>query len=224
LRKEITKFNTLTTTKKVFSIINYCLSIGFALTSIGFLIDLLVNGDPNNRMVACIATCFCYLLPLLFQLIFRIRISPILYFVYLLFITFAAFFGSVLMMNSKISYIDKLQHFIWGYIACIIGLFFLCRTREIDIVKPITIFVMFFAISMATATIWEIIEFLGGIWFNQTAQGVPVNGVVPVTDSMYDMICHLCGSVLFSLHFILDRVTHKNLGISGMINDFKIDY
>ena len=128
------------------------------------------------------------------------------------------------MIYNKIDNMDKVQHFVWGYLACIIGLFFLCRTKEIDLVKPFTVFVMFFAISMATATIWEIIEFLSDIWFNQTAQGTPINGVISVTDTMYDMICHFSGTILFTIHYILDKVTHKNLGISGMITDFKIDY
>ena len=77
---------------------------------------------------------------------------------------------------------------------------------------------------MATAGIWEVIEFSADNIFGQTAQGAPINGVVPVDDSMFDIIVHFVGCLLFTLHYCLDRFTHKNLGLTSIIEDFKIDY
>lgn len=225
LKQQKTNFNDLTKSQKVMIIINNCISICLSLFLVGFFIYIMSIGDPNNRMVSCICTFLLYLAPIVFQWIFQVRISPTLITIYLIFITISAFCGSCLRLNTYIPYLDKLQHTTWGYIAGLIGLYYLCKTKEIDILKPFTIIFMFFAVSMATASIWEIIEFTGDTFLGQTAQGYPdINGVVDVTDTMLDMVVHLCGTLIFTLHYCLDRFTHKNLGITYIINDFKIKY
>lgn len=220
----MTNFKDLEKKQKIITIINNTISIAFCVTLIGFTIAILVWGDPTNRLVSCIATFFCYLIPMLIQWIFRARICPSLVTIYLTFVTIAAFCGSCLNLNYIVTFMDKIQHFTWGYISCFIGLYVLSRTKEIDSLKNITIVLMFVGISLATAGIWEVIEFTGDNLFNQTAQGIPVNGVTPVNDAMFDIITHSGGTLLFTIHFLIDRLTHKNLGITSLINDFKTDY
>ena len=220
----MTHFNDLSKKQKVITIVNNTASIVFSIVLVGFITAILILGDPTNRLVACIATLFCYLVPFFIQWIFRIRICPSLVTIYLVFVTIAAFCGSCLNLNYIVTFMDKIQHFSWGYIACFIGLYILCRTKEIDGLKTITIILMFVGISLATAGIWEVIEFTGDNLFNQTAQGVPVNGVTPVNDAMFDIIVHACGTLIFTIHFIIEKATHKNLGLTSLINDFKTDY
>lgn len=220
-KRQRIEFAGLPKSKRFLIVINYLLTAGFALTTFGLLISSFVVGDPNNRFVSWVMTIVCYILPILIQIIFRIRLAPTLHFIYIIFLTFSAFYGSCLNLTHTIPYIDKIQHFIWGYISCLIGLYYICRTREIDLMKTLTIILLFFSISIATAGIWEVIEFVADNVFGQTAQGVPIDGVVSVDDSMFDIIVHLFGSLLFVVHYCIDRVLHKNLGITLIINDFK---
>ena len=224
MKRELSKFENLSRKNKNLTIVNYIISSIFSLTLVGFLISMIFVGDPYNRLLSCIATLICYLLPILIQAIFKIRLSPSLYLFYLIYVTLAGFCGSCLYMYKTVPYVDKAIHFVWGYIACLIGLYLICRTKEINNMKGFTIFIVFFAVSMATASIWEIIEFLSDKLLGQTSQGVAVNNVIPLNDTMFDIICHFLGSILFALHYALEKLTHKNLGISSVINDFKTDY
>jgi len=201
--------------------INNIICFVFSIVLVSFIVAILIFGDPTNRLVSCICTLICYLIPLVIFYIFRVKICPSLVSIYIAFITFTAFFSSCLNFGKYIPYLDKIQHFIWGYLSCLIGLYILCRTKEIDTLKAITTILFFIGISLATACIWELIEFAGDTFFNQTAQGYPVDGITPVTDTMLDITVHSLGTIIFTMHFCLDKFTHKNLGITYFINSFK---
>lgn len=222
--KKISDFNSLTKSKKALTIVNYTLCLVFFFILLGFVITMLILGDPTNRLVTCIATGLCYLIPFFIQWIFKTRLSPCLVLLYVIFLTIAGFIGSCLNIYTYLPYTDKIMHFSWGYLAGFIGLYLLCRTKEIDSLKKITIIIIFFGISMATASIWELIEFVSDNLLGQFAQGNPVNGIVPVTDSMLDMFVHFFGSILFALQYIIEVNSKVNLGIKSIIDDFKIDY
>lgn len=223
-KRKISDFNTLSKKNKIVTLVNYAISTAFNITIVGFLISMIFLGDPYNRLLSCIATLVCYMAPMLIQWVFKVRISPSLYLFYLIYVTLAGFCGSCLYMYKSIPYTDKIVHTVWGYIACLIGLYLICRTKEIIHLKPITIIFIFLGVSMATASIWEVIEYISDHLLNQTAQGVPIDGIVSVTDTMTDIVCHLAGSIIFTIHYIIDRFTHKNIGITGIINDFMTDY
>ena len=202
-----------------FKIIN-AIMIVFSVVLLGFIITMLVLGDPTNRMLSCVLTFILYLLPVILQLVFKVKFPLALLIIYLAFITIGAFCGSCLNLTKTIHGFDKVQHFTWGYISCFIGVFYLCKTKEINVVKIATVVVIFLSVSLATAGLWEVMEFLGDKLFGQTAQGQPINGIVSVNDAMFDIICHSFGSVLFTVHFCLDRLLKKNLGITSIINNF----
>ena len=223
-KKQMSPFSSLPKSKKILTIFNYTICLSLSVVLLGFIIAILIFGDPTNRLVACILTLFCFLLPFIVQYIFKTRLTPTLVTIYVVFVTISAFVGSCLNVNKILTFFDKIQHFSWGYIACLIGLFYLCKTNEFDKLKPFTIIFIFFAVSMATASLWELFEFAGDTFLNQTAQGTAINNIVPVTDTMTDILVHFIGSILFTLHYCLDRFTHKNLGITSIINNFKIKY
>jgi len=223
-KKKMSDFQSLNKAQKINTIINYLIILIFEIVLIGFIITMLFLGDPTNRMAACVSALIYYLLPFVLQWVFRVRISPVLISIYLIFITIAGFLGSCLHLYYILPAMDKILHFSWGYISCFIGLYVLARTKEIDLLKTVTIIIFFVAISMATASIWEIIEFTGDTFMNQTAQGKPVGGITPVNDTMLDIICHACGTIIFTIHYLIDKLTRKNLGITSVVNDFKKDY
>ena len=198
------------------SVISFCM----CLLLVGFVIGSLISGKSTDKILAYACTSICYMFPILIMLIFKVKLPLLVYFVYLIFLTISAFAGTCLSLYDKINNLDKVVHFSWGYIACIIAIFILCCTKDINKLKAITLFITFFAISMATASIWEVIEFFSDEVLGQTAQGKPINGIVSVTDTMLDTICHLSGTIIFSLQFMIERILKKNLGIKSMIISF----
>ncbi len=207
---------------KLIVVINIFMLI-MSMVCLGFIVTMLILGDPTNRLLSCIFTFLLYFIPVFMQLFFKVRISFSLLIIYVGFVTLGAFCGSSLHLTHKLNGFDKVQHTIWGYVSCFIGLFYLCKTKEIDNVKPLTVILVFLGISLATSGIWEVFEFIGDKFLGQTAQGNPVNGIVAVDDAMYDIICHTCGSILFTVHYCLDKFLNKNLGITSVIRDFKAD-
>lgn len=191
-----------------------------ATVLIGFIVTILVLGDPTNRMVSCISTLALYLLPVLLKWLLKLKIPASLWVIYFVFVTLGAFCGSCLNLTHTLQGFDKVQHSMWGYISCFVGLYYLCATKEFEKVNVFTVILLFLGISLATAGLWELLEFAGDNLLGQTAQGKPVGGIVPVNDAMFDILCHTCGSIVFTIHFCLDRCLHKNLGITWVINDF----
>ncbi len=223
-KKQISDFSSLSKNKKILTIINYTLCLLFSLTLICFITLILIYGDPTNRLVACISNLICYLLPFFIQWVFKTRIAPGLLLIYIIFLTIAGFMGSCLLFNRLFLPFDKIQHFSWGYLSCFIGIYLLCKSKDIDNVKTSTIILFFIGISLATASIWEIIEFTGDTLLGQTAQGKPDINMSKITDTMLDIIFHTLGTIIFTIHFSIDKFTKKNLGITYLINDFKSNY
>ena len=144
-----------------------------------------------------------------------------MYLIYLIFVVLSAFFGSCLDIFASVDFYDKMLHFSWGYLACLAGLYFLCITKEIDRMKAVMIVVVIFALSMASASIWELIEFAGDSIFGQTAQGEAINGIVSVKDTMLDILVHLLGTILFVVQYSIDRFMEVKLGLNKIIDNFK---
>lgn len=193
----------------------------FAVTLLGFIITMLILGDPTNRLLSCLLTFFLYLVPVILILILKNKISSALIVIYFAFVTIGAFCGSCLNLTKALQGFDKVQHTLWGYISCFIGLFYLCKTKEIDSLKKSTIILVFLGLSLATAGLWEVMEFAGDRLLNQTAQGNPINGIVAVDDAMFDIICHTCGSVVFMIQYLIESIAQKRFIISRVIEDFK---
>ena len=222
---KISDFNTLSKSKKIITIINLFVIMFFCLFLLAYgIIYTSIKEGFSSFVIRSIALVFCYSAPLLLQLIFKTRISPSLVLFYLIYLSLAGFGGSLFGAYGYIPNGDKIIHFIWGYVACFIGLYLLCKTGDIDNVKPFTFIVVVFSLSLATASIWEVIEFASDVFFDMSSQGTRINGITPLDDTMIDTICHLGGTIIFLLHYTLEKITHKNLGITSIIKDFKTKY
>lgn len=222
---KISKSNTLSKSKKTITIINLVVIVFFCLFLLGYgIIYTSTKEGLSSFVIRSIALIFCYLIPILLQLIFKTRLSPSLVLFYLTYLSLAGFGGSLFGAYAYIPNGDKIIHFIWGYVACFIGLYLLCKTGDIDNIKPFTFIVVVFSLSLATASIWEVIEFASDVFFDMSSQGVRINGVTPLDDTMIDTICHLGGTIIFLLHYVLEKIFHKNLGITSIIKDFKTKY
>ena len=141
--------------------------------------------------------------------------------IYLVFVFYSAFVGSVVGLFKTSSVADKIAHTLFGYLACYLGLAFsLSGTNKNE--HPWFVLLVCFLTSMAFASLWEIFEFSCDSLFGQTMQGYPVNGVTDLTDSMLDMLVNLAGAVVFAIQYALHIFCKKDLMIDTMAKDFPL--
>lgn len=215
-------FKDLSKGDKIFRIINIvlCVLMSALCVVLSFYYGLVFNW--NNRLGSAIGMSVTSLLPLFFELITRKRLSNAVFLVVNVYILFAGVIGSALNVYYLISWYDILIHCIMGYLVAMLGLFFLCKLKDQDKMKAITVALFCLFFSLGIELIWEIFERILDVFFNQTAQGPKIDGTnAPlVTDTIQDLICNFSGAFLFFVHYIVDRYTKVNFGFKYILDDF----
>lgn len=164
---------------------------------------------------------------------------------YIAFIFLSHFMGTVLdvydirfipgMLSSN--WWDKVMHTIFGYLAALIGLFFLCHIARIEKLNALTILFFCIGISALTTVVWEICEFCSDTWLGESCQGdriflrdafgnfildsagKPIS-IITVNDTMGDIIVHMIGTAIFAIQYIIHATTKKSLFLTGMKKEF----
>lgn len=90
------KFKNLSKSDRIFRIINLVLMFLQFAACVGLGIYYLTIGDPDNRLMASFGIAIVTILPLVGELIFRRRLSNILFLFYQLYVILAGLVGSVL--------------------------------------------------------------------------------------------------------------------------------
>ncbi len=194
-----------------------------------FLYLLISKYDPYNRLWASFGTALLFLVPVVVDLIFHKKVSDFIITFYIIYMIFAGLIGSVFYLYNITNWYDKLAHSIFGYVGGIIGLYVVCKLSDINSHKIFYTMIVCFAISLACGAVWEIWEFSSDMLFHQQAQGKPlevITGeyVTPVTDTMFDLICNFCGTIVFCLHYLVHKKSGKNLTMGSIIKDFTTPY
>ncbi len=144
-----------------------------------------------------------------------LKVSKPLECIYYLFIFISMLIGSILKLYDLISWWDILAHTTWGYVACLFGIFILCKLRSEK--QNIYMIIFFcFITSMATASLWEMFEFTCDRLFATNVQHWEDTGVF---DTMYDIICNFFGAFLFVVHYIIDYAYMKNKFFNSIFKD-----
>lgn len=198
------------------------------LIMIGIMIYLTVYRSVTNtlteNLVVMIGNILLWVVPFVAKPIFKEKISDGIYLFFVIYSFFASFLGTILTFYENIWWYDMLIHTLFGYVGCIIGLFFACKLADIDHISPVFAIFFIFAVSMMFSALWEIFEFLGDQWLNNNAQGDPhwVDGILMrnVKDTMEDIICHTCGAIVFVLHYTAHVLSGKSL----LMDTFKKDF
>ncbi len=152
-----------------------------------------------TQLLLCLGVIPIILAPKIVRKLFKIKISPGLELVYIIFIIAAMVFGSLMGGYSMISWFDSLTHFFSGMLTFIIGLTLLVWLGEYHPKKHIyhVLFAIMFTLSIAV--LWECCEFSIDLIFQTDTQKVVETGV---TDTMKDMICAFLGSILFAISYL----------------------
>ena len=214
-----------------------------SLLSVIMLIYYNTIGDPYKRTANCINTALAVWLPFVAERLLKHRFSFFQHLVYAFIMLTSCVIGSVFYVFETWGPYDKLAHGTSGYLLMIFILgIYAYFVKDFDKINAPVLIMFMFAFSLGTACAWEVIEFLFDWLLGQSGQGhVPkeildkiaaegYTGIranleklkyVGVLDTDTDMACHALGSLVFSLHFLLHRVTKRNLLMGTLVKDAK---
>lgn len=184
-------------------------------------------GWPEEGPAVVLGNAALWLVPFVLGPLLRRYIGDSLWLLFVVFAFFASFLGTIMRFYENIWWYDLAMHTVFGYIGCLIGLFFACKLADIYALRPLFIALFCFCVSLMFAALWEVFEFAGDLLLGNNAQGDPVQTVtgeqfIPVNDTMEDIICNLTGAVLFLLHYGLHRLSRRSLGFCMFMKDFSI--
>lgn len=218
MRKQRVKFKDLSKRDKIFRIVNLVLMLAIVAVSIGLGIYYGVTGDKYNRLAACITMAILAIVPYLVELIFRTRLSNILFFGLEIYLVFAGIVGSLLRVYVTLFWYDMFVHTLMGYLVAMLGIFIISKLGDYSKLSPWLIAVFCLLFSLSIELIWELCEWFSDLFVGQTAQGdkIPGYGAPLVTDTMEDILCNFSGALIFFLHYVISKATHKSLGIHAM--------
>ena len=213
------KFSELSKNEKIFRVINLVFMALLSLTCVAFAIYHGIIKDPYNRMVASVTMAVASLAPFLIELIFRIRLNPIIFIGVEIYAAIAGLFGSVLRGYTILPWFDAVVHTIMGYMVAMMGIFIISRLINYKKLNPWLVLLFCFCFSLAIELVWELCEWFSDLFLGQTAQGPKVEGNAPlVTDTMEDILCNTCGAIIFMLHYIIGKFSKASLGIKAIEN------
>ena len=175
------------------------------ILGIAYAFPMILEGDWYEVGIR-LTIILTALVPTMVRKILHLKISYTMELVYLLFIIFGHFIGSILGIYNEISHYDKIMHTLSGVLTSFIALIILNNINQYKFKNVIFNIVFMIVFSLAVAGIWEIFEFTSDILFQADAQKVAISGV---NDTMLDMIVALFGSILVCIEYGIEVCTHK---------------
>ena len=204
--------------------VTYAICAAMFFVMIGITIYQAAANILEENIFVMIGNVLIWLVPFAARPVFKDHVGDGVYLFFAVYVFFASFLGTVMRFYVNIWWYDLLIHTLFGYVGCIIGLFAACKLCDIKKISPAFAVVFCVAFSMMLAALWEIMEYLGDQWLGNDAQGNShwVDGILMrnVKDTMEDIICHTCGSIVFALHYIAHVLSKKSLLLDALKADF----
>ena len=175
------------------------------ILGIAYAFPMILEGDWYEVGIR-LTIILTALVPTMVRKILHLKISYTMELVYLLFIIFGHFIGSILGIYNEISHYDKIMHTLSGVLTSFVAIIVLNNINQYKFKNVIFNIVFMIVFSLAVAGIWEIFEFTNDILFQADAQRVAISGV---DDTMLDMIVALFGSILVCIEYGIEVCTHK---------------
>lgn len=222
----VQKYIPMTKKEKIFRWFNIAFDIAIMLAGIALAIYYHSIGDPNNRFFISLGMLGFGVLPFIYELISRAKLTNSVFLIFNIYLLIAGLLGGALNGYNTYFWLDRVVHFIMGYMMAMLGLFIICRTKHNTKMHYLMVALFCLAFSLFIEAIWEIGEWSVDNLFNQTAQGAKIGeyGAPLVTDTMEDICCNTGGALLFVLHYLISKWSKKNLLISSMEKEFSIKH
>ena len=154
------------------------------------------------------------LLPYIINCFIKNKIDEEIILIYLVFIFFAHFLGTILNFYYKIKIYDKLMHGISGIMSSVLAVVILAKTKSIKNNSLWMKILFIISITLTIASMWEFFEFTCDNIFSKDAQRVMLTGV---DDTMLDMIYAFFASIIFSIIYIIEEKLKLKLLITKFI-------
>lgn len=155
--------------------------------------------------------------PLVFERIFKVRLPASFQFTYVAFIFLSMFSGEVLRLYARIWPWDAGIHFLSGILISFGILLWLRRLLQNKQRVRMTVWLQYlfvFALSVAVATVWEMVEFASDRLFGTKSQD---NSLV---DTMFDVLLGTGGTLLLLLGYMLHEKGRRIPGIARALAQF----
>lgn len=188
-------------------------------------------------------------MPIIVEWLAKHRFSFTQHLAFIILLAGGAVAGSIFYLFYLTDWFDCFMHVLAGYVLMIFLLTLQCKKLNDavdsgfkDKKSALSATLTLLLASLGTACLWELVEFIGDVFFGQTSQGVVPEEIrqmiadqgftgirarwegikyVSVLDSDLDMLCHAGGSILFCLHYLIHVFTKRNLGMGTLIKDIK---
>lgn len=196
-------------TKKINILLIVIASIGGIYCGVNRIID-----GEYYRFLICLSIIPVMLVPLILKKLFKLNLTSTIEFVYLIFVFFAHFLGSIVDLYHTVNNYDKIMHLISGIVTSFIGLYILINFRKYNHKSLIFNILFIIAFVLMVASFWEFFEYFSDMLFKQDAQNVLTTGI---HDTMKDMIAAFLGSILFSVIYVYVEKTNNNVLINKFI-------
>lgn len=164
----------------------------------------------------CFAIIPVMLAPYLLRKLFDIKVSNQVETIYLIFVFFAHFLGSIVDFYHTILYYDKVMHLLSGLLSALLGFVLLVKMKHYKSKSIVFNVIFIIAITLSIAALWEFYEFTADYLFSKDAQNVVTTGV---SDTMWDMIMAFFGSIMVSLEYLRETIKKKKSVIMGFIEE-----
>lgn len=193
--------------------INILFVILVSILGIYIGINKFIEGNIIKALVS-ITIVPVMVLPFLLKKTFKLTDSTIM--LYLVFVFFAQFVGSVLNAYDAIPTFDKIMHLSSGVISSVFALVILISFKKYDH-ESLTFNILFIiAITFMIAGLWEIFEYSADKVFLGDAQRVIETGI---NDTMQDIIAAFLGAISFCILYAYEKVGKVEFVISKYIKE-----
>ena len=126
-------------------------------------------GWPEEGPAVVLGNAALWLVPFVLGPLLRRYIGDSLWLLFAVFAFFASFLGTIMRFYENIWWYDLAMHTVFGYIGCLIGLFFACKLADIYALRPLLIALFCFCVSLMFAALWEVFEFAGDLLLGNNA-------------------------------------------------------
>lgn len=195
--------------------LNYLLIVIAIIGGIISGISRIVDQDIYGALI-CLAIIPVMLAPYLIKRLFHVEVTPQMATIYLIFVFFAHFLGSILDLYHTVPGYDKIMHFLSGMLSALVGFMILVKMKQYKKSNSWYHIIFIIAITLSIASLWEFYEFICDHLFGKDAQNVLTTGV---DDTMLDMIMAFLASLIVSIGYYIEVVKHKGTIITGFIKE-----
>lgn len=185
------------------------------IVGIGYAISPMIAGEIYEVLIrlSIILTAF---VPTFLRKIFHIDLTPEIEIIYLIFVFFGHFLGSIVGWYNTVYGYDKIVHAFSGILTGG-GALILLKNLHLYHSKNLVFNIIFMiSFTLAIASLWEFFEYICDLFFGANAQHVKGTGV---GDTMQDMIAAFLGSLVLSGIYLYEIIKKKKRIIYHLVEE-----